>query len=203
VESIAAAHGAVAQAGQTGHNGPDGAELLAARFESLYITVYGYLLHRRFDRELAEELTAQTFYRAVKAIGRFQGDDRQFRIWLLRTATNLANTHCRREKLWRLVLGRIGASRPLAEFDEPLVDDVRMLQRERVRRALDALAPSYQAVLVMRYFMDMPFEEIAAVLQCRQDNVRVRLSRAVRAMRRRLGVTEAGRNRVDREVAHA
>ena len=46
------------------------ATLLDTRFSAFYAMVHRYLLHRLFDRELAEELTAATFYKAIGAAGR-------------------------------------------------------------------------------------------------------------------------------------
>ena len=77
-------------------SGTRGLEVLARDFEQLHALVYRYLLHRFFDPELAEELTAQTFYNAAVRISRRPGSVRQVRAWLLRAATNQANTHCRR-----------------------------------------------------------------------------------------------------------
>ncbi len=168
-----------------------GAEVLAERFGSLYVAVYGYLLHRLFDAELAEELTAETFYRAARGVGRFEGNEKQLRVWLLRTATNLANSHYRRERLWRFVFRRLQTSRPLIETAEPGLEDEQVVRLRQVRAAVAALAPRHQSVIVLRYFMDMPFEQIAAVLGCRQDTARVRLGRALKVLRRQLGLAGA------------
>ena len=71
---------------------------------------------------------------------------------------------------------------------EPGYDDSRVLELQQVRVALQSLAPRHQSVIVLRYFMEMPFEQIGAVLGCRQDAVRTRLSRALKALRRRMGL---------------
>ena len=174
-----------------GQRARSGAEILAERFGPLYVAVYGYLLHRLFDAELAEELTAETFYRAARAVGRFEGSGAELRVWLLQQATNLANSHCRRKRLWQLVFRRLQSSRPLINTAEPGVEDDRVVRLRHVRAALAGLPLRHQSVIVLRYFMDMPFEQIAAVLGCRQDTARVRLGRALKVLRRRLGFEEA------------
>jgi RNA polymerase sigma-70 factor (ECF subfamily) len=57
----------------------------------------------------------------------------------------------------------------------------------RIRAALLALRPKYQAVVALRYYSQLSVPEISEVLGCRQDAVRTRLSRAMKAMRDRLG----------------
>lgn len=111
--------------------------LLEKDFERLYTTVYRYLVHRLFDRELAEELAAETFYKAVGAVGRLGADERQVQMWLLRIATNLANQHYRRARLRRLLLGRFataprkpGAVDPASDGDDPRRDKARAVLQE-------------------------------------------------------------------------
>ncbi len=53
---------------------------------------------------------------------------------------------------------------------------------ERVHTALDALAPEYREILVLRFLEEMPYEEIARVVGCRVGTVRSRLHYAKRAL---------------------
>lgn len=161
-------------------------DALATEFDSLHALVYRYLLHRFFDPELAQELTAQTFYQAAVFV-RSRGDKvTQLRHWLLRTATNLANTHLRKMRLRRFFLTR--AATPWATSTDPhnasqLTDHARVA---RVRGAVLALRPKYQAAVVMRYYCQMSYADIAAAVGCREAAVRARLSRAIKEMRERL-----------------
>jgi RNA polymerase sigma-70 factor (ECF subfamily) len=162
-------------------------EVLAAEFEQLHALVYRYLLHRFFDPELAEELTAQTFYNAAVHISRLRGDIRQVRVWLLRAATNLANTHYRRNRLRQFFLHQLARVPPRTTGPQPVSDSPRERRSARVRGALLALRPKYQTVVVLRYYAQMSFADIAEVLGCREDAARARLSRAIQEMRQRLG----------------
>lgn len=164
-------------------------DVLTAEFNQLHAAVYRYLLHRFFDPELAEELTAQTFYQAATFIGRLGGDVRHLRVWLLRTATNLANTHYRRTRWRQFVLRRLAKAKPLTTESESAPNSIDGQRRARVRGALLALRPKYQTVVVLRYYAQMSFGEIAAVVGCRQDAVRARLSRALQELRERLGIS--------------
>ena len=161
--------------------------LLASDFDRLYAVVHRYLAHRLFDRELAEELTAETFCKAVTVSGQFPSDPRHMQRWLLRTATNLANTHFRRKRLHQLLLRRFAKARPVATEPDAHAGKGKAQDPARVRTALMALRPKYQAVVVMRYYNQLSIREISEVLGCRQDAVRTRLSRAMKSLRQRLG----------------
>ncbi len=178
--------GVLGRAREASSSGNKALEVLASDFEQLHALVYRYLLHRFFDRELAEELTAQTFYKAAVYTSRMKGDIRQARVWLLRTATNLANTHYRRSRLRQLFLRQLARVTPSATEPRPVSDSLDGQRPARVRGALLALRPKYQTVVVLRYYAQMSFADIAEVLDCREDAVRARLSRAIKEMRHRL-----------------
>jgi RNA polymerase sigma-70 factor (ECF subfamily) len=161
--------------------------LLATEFDHFYSVVHRYLVHRFFDAELAEELTAQTFYKAATAIRRVGTDRRRLQAWLLRVATNIANTHYRRRRLRQLLDHRLSRLRPTEAKPESAADSDHGTRLERVRAALLALRPKHQAVVVLRYYTQLTHQEIADVLGCRPDAARARLSRALKELRERLG----------------
>lgn len=160
--------------------------LLTSQFERLYAMVLTYLVHRLFDHELAEELTAETFYRAARSVRRLSADEKQIRLWLLRTATNLANTHYRKTRLHRRLLHRF--SRTLSETTEPDAphETVKRRRMARIRQVVQALPVKNQTVVTLRYYMRMSFDDMAVVLGCRPDAAQKRLSRAVDDLRRRV-----------------
>ncbi len=165
----------------------DGAlDLLASHFEPFYKRVYAYLVHRLFDRELAEELTAEAFYRAAAHHRRLYGNERQIEAWLLRTASRLADSHYRRRRLHRLLLGRFVHTRPAAVMEDLPAGGDADASRMPVQEVLRELPPGQQSVIVLRYYMQMSVDEMAVVLNCRPETARMRLSRAIQEMRRRL-----------------
>jgi RNA polymerase sigma-70 factor, ECF subfamily len=163
--------------------------LLDAHFERFYAVVHRYLLHRLFDRERAEELTAETFYRAVGGARRVRADERGIQMWLLRIATNVANHHYRKDRLRRLLFGRFATARGTAGTIDP-VSGEGAARAARVRAVLRALPLKHQTVLVLRYYERMSFDEIATILRCREATVRSRLSRAIKEVRDRLGLPD-------------
>ena len=59
--------------------------------------VFGYLLHLSGNKTLADELTAETFYRAIRAVDGFRGDA-SVKTWLMRIVRNLYLRRIEREK---------------------------------------------------------------------------------------------------------
>ncbi len=161
--------------------------LLDAEFDAFYATVHRYLLHRVFDRELAEELTAETFYRLVTSLRRVRAGRRELQMWLLRIATNLANSHYRRMRWRRLLLARWGLPRGATAVDVAVGNGATPTRAAQVRTAVAALPPKEQSVVVLRYYSHLSHDDMAEILGCQPEAVRTRLSRAIKRLRRRLG----------------
>jgi RNA polymerase sigma-70 factor (ECF subfamily) len=165
--------------------GNDPAAILETRFDQLYAHVYGYLLNRVFDRELAEECAAETFYKAASSIHQVQAEVEAIRIWLLKISTNVLNTHYRKARLRRILLGNM-VRETKASFDTSAMDSAKDERIDLIRSVIKKLSPKYQSVVVLRYYAQMSFEQIGEIIGCREKTARVRLSRALKEIRRRL-----------------
>lgn len=155
---------------------------------------YGVLVRRYQDRlyptllrltgcaDDALDLVQETFLRAYEKLDHFHGES-SFFTWVYRIGVNLALSG-RRRKRPRLV--SLDASPGGATLDPPADPDetdpslpLERAERERlVQEALDALAPDHRAVVVMKEFDGLRYEEIAGVLNVPVGTVRSRLHRA-------------------------
>jgi RNA polymerase sigma-70 factor (ECF subfamily) len=162
---------------------------------------YGVLVRRYQDRlyptvlrltgcaEDALDLIQETFLRGYEKLGRFHGDS-SFYTWVYRIAINLALSGRRRRKPWlSLNEGRNGESTdpPADPFETDPTVPLEREERERmVQEALNALAPDHRAVVVMKEYDGLRYEEIAEVLGVPVGTVRSRLHRARCDLRERL-----------------
>jgi len=147
-----------------------------------YDLVYRYCLRRLFSPDAAEEVTAEVFLRTVEKFDGFRGDEAAFRVWLYRLATNAVNEHLRRRGRRRRLLDTL-AREPASgdSADGQSGDDVLPL-----RRALLQLDMRPQALVALRYFEDLPHEEIAAIVGGSPATVRSQISRALVRLRKLL-----------------
>ncbi len=148
--------------------------------------IYHYVARRVGDDELAEDLTAAVWERALVAIERYEVRGVPFVAWLYRIAGNVIANHRRRVRLVAFVpfLPQVhhGAIQSADPIDE----------RTAVREAFDALAESDREVLSLSYHAGLTPPEIADVLGCTPAAVHKRLHRARQRLRQRL----EGDNRV-------
>ncbi len=154
--------------------------------------IHAYLYNMVGDRELAEDLTQETFVRAWQALSSFRGGA-AFGTWLYRIATNLAIDAMRRRK-------REG---PQQSLDEPVEGEDSEMERQladpargpdevvearelqaAVREAIGELSPKLRAVLLMYDFEGMSYEEIAQALGVPMGTVKSRLFNARQQLRK-------------------
>ena len=122
-------------------------------------TVYKFLLAQCHDADLAEELTQETFYQAIRSIGRFDGTCK-VSVWLCQIAKHLWYQHLRRQKREvPLPEEDTGASLPSAEDDT--LDRAGHLD---LLRRIHALPEPGREVVYLRAFGGLSFREIGDVL---------------------------------------
>jgi RNA polymerase sigma-70 factor, ECF subfamily len=133
------------------------------------------LCYRLLGRaEDAEDAVQATFVRAFRSLPRFRGDSAP-RTWLFRIATNEALGLLRRRKTtpeW------------VEECHSAPDGTGLMLERLAVRAALARLSPDHRAILILRLWEGLSYNEIAEVLGITLPAVKMRLSRAREHFRR-------------------
>ncbi len=151
-------------------------------------TVYGYLLRRCGRANLAEDLCAQTFLAAVRAVRRDDAPSPSVP-WMIGVARHKLADHWRAQAREErgLALVEAGAG---PDHHDPW--DAR-LDALRARVTLEKLPVNHQAVLSLRYLDDLPVAEVAAHLGRSLHATETLLVRARRAFRRAYEAEEARR----------
>ena len=147
------------------------------------LSLAGWLLP---SRDAAEDAVADIFLRLPEKLATYDGRV-PLEAWLLRVTTNWCVDWLRRRTRERTLFEPVEASsEPPDGADSPLDD---LLVRERagaVRAAVRDLPPRYRVPLVLRYFCDLSYQEIAARIGLDQAQTGVLLFRAKRELRRLL-----------------
>ena len=116
--------------------------------------------------------------------------------WLRRVTTNLALNHCDK----RRVRSRPIPDAPTEINDDPLSTVEGNETRKRVEAAMARLSPERRAVLGLRVFEDMSYEEIGQALSIAPGTVMSRLHRARLELRRVLSALDPAQRRAGAEV---
>lgn len=131
-------------------------------FESIYKRYFSdvelYLRAICKDENLAEELTAQVFFRAMKSLPQFRGDC-DIRTWLCSIGRNCYLSHLRKTKP-TVAVEELQIPDPRASLEERISDKEQAME---IHRLLHALEEPYKEVFSLRVFGQLTFADIGAL----------------------------------------
>lgn len=133
------------------------------------VPIYNLFLRMLHNRENAEELTQETFVRAYEALPTFRYEYRFFS-WLYRIAVNQALNSQKAQKKY---VGEEYLSNIPAELDEKKSEN-----SEHMRRAVNQLKDVSKTVIVLKYYQQLSYQEVAFALNITEKKVRSRLYEA-------------------------
>ncbi len=122
-------------------------------------TVYKFLLAQSGDDQLAEELTQETFYQAVRSIDRFDGSCK-ISVWLCQIAKHLWYQHLRKQKR-EVPLSAEEMEIPIASTEARLLEQQNQLD---ILRQIHTLPADSREVVYLRTFGNLSFREIGDVM---------------------------------------
>jgi RNA polymerase sigma-70 factor, ECF subfamily len=152
-----------------------------------YDAIFRYCAHRLFERTTAEDITSEVFLKMVENFQTFDGNEKQFRNWLYRIATNAVNEHIRKTTRRSAILAWVWQGSSKAGVDDGAVAaDESQGNQAAIKKALRMLKPEEQAIVTMRFFENLKTEEIAEVVGTSASTVRSQLSRAMEKLRKHI-----------------
>ncbi|MCA9383813.1 sigma-70 family RNA polymerase sigma factor [Candidatus Dojkabacteria bacterium] len=158
-------------------------------FEKLYEyylpKIYRYILNRTANKDLAEDLTSQTFVKAMTKIKTYKDHGKSFGSWLYRIAHNNLIDHFRKNK-------------PTAIFDINLIEseaaaEDHAMDSERKRAILHAISKipeQYQEIISLKFFEELSNDEIADVIGTNKTNIAVKIHRSMKSLEKVLSKKE-------------
>src|SRR4051812_17600507 len=139
------------------------ADAFGLLYDHYQSSVYRFLFYRTRSSTLAEDLTSETFFRALRSMNNFRWQGKDFGAWLMTIARNLAVAHFKagRPRL-ELTTEDMGLHDDATEGPESMV--LAGLTNEILLRALTELPHEQRDCLVMRFLQGMSIAETAEVL---------------------------------------
>jgi RNA polymerase sigma-70 factor (ECF subfamily) len=157
-----------------------------ALYEAHGSGVLAYLTRLTGRKEMAEELTQETFLTAIRKIGFFKaGADGGLKAWVFRIATNLAIDVLRREKRF-VEMPADWEERASPDAASPHSELERIQFSAALQKALSTLTAAQRMVFLLREQEQMSLLEISRICGASENAIKQGLFRARAALRRRL-----------------
>jgi len=143
--------------------------------------IFRYVFYRTGDQNVAEDLTAETFLRAIEGLDRYEYRGVPFRAWLYRIANARVADHLRAQARENVQpLDSIGHG-----VDPGLENGVAtQLEIEKLTALLPRLTEDQQQVLIMRFLSGYSIEETATIMDKTPGAIKSLQHRALRSLAR-------------------
>ncbi|MBN2591305.1 MAG: sigma-70 family RNA polymerase sigma factor [Sedimentisphaerales bacterium] len=161
-------------------------------------SVLGYLIKMTGDKEHAEDLFQETFKRVHEKSHTFKG--KEFKSWLFKIATNVTYDGFRKKQRTQSKglnvnfyneNGEDLVSTAAADNSfNPSVATVKAEQVEQVRQAIESLPDRQKAALVMAYYQQLSYREVALAMDCSIGTVKTQMYRALKTLAQKLPEVE-------------
>jgi RNA polymerase sigma factor (sigma-70 family) len=157
------------------------AELLDKYRESIYFMMYKMVS----NQEDAEDLTIEAFGKAFKRLGQYVPNF-AFSTWLFRIATNNCIDFIRKKKLNTLSIDNTieddeGGNMYISLESGGLDPEEKYIRKQKIkamRNVVDKLKPRYRDLVILRYFKEYSYDEIAEEMKLPIGTVKAQLFRA-------------------------
>lgn len=149
-------------------------ELVRRNQNFVYRTALGYIQ----DSETAKDVTQDVFLKAYKGLPYFR-DDSQFTTWLYKICKNQCLNLIRHRKL---------ENGDRIEGDES--EESQIPLKVSMKKMIALLEDEFQEIIMLRYFQDLKYDEIARYLDIPISTVKIRLYRAKRKLKKLYGDRE-------------
>ena len=158
-----------------------------AEYRSCYGRVFGLCLRLLRSAVLAEDAAQDAFVRAYRGLDRYDSSQ-PFAAWVMGIARNHCIDLLRRRRHGELRLGDEAAERAAAEAESVEGVDALVINErsDKVRAALAALPEKYRLPIVLAYYDEASYDDIAEVLGISRNHVGVLLLRGKQALRKAL-----------------
>jgi len=157
-------------------------------FEKIYRTyfddVYRYIRRLSGDENTAEEITSETFFRAMRGIRSFRGDC-DIRVWLCQIARNCYYTHLKKSKQTDSI-DNARLSELLSYESAAEEQCIKQEEAARIRTVLHHIPEPYKEVFMWRVFAELDFRQIGQIFGKSENWACVTCHRAKLMIRSRL-----------------
>jgi RNA polymerase sigma-70 factor (ECF subfamily) len=152
-------------------------------FNKLYVyyqpKIYSYVYRKLGDKELSEDITSQTFEKALKGLRDFKWQGVSFGVWLYRIARNNINDYLRKLQRKKRDLSIHDYENVIMDEDSESLEDLVVRNEEEavLYKAISKFKQEDQYLLYYKFFESMSNKEISEKTGLSETNVGTKLHR--------------------------
>ena len=165
-------------------------EAFGELYDHYYSQIFGYVLRRTASIEIAQDVTSEVFFKALKNLGQFRWRGTPFSSWLYCIATHEIANYFRKSKHGQFSLEEVSNS---ISISSPSIEAEVLEAEEELKRhedflilheSISKLSVKYQEVITLRFFENKQVKEIGEILGKREGTVKSLLHRGLEKLRK-------------------
>jgi len=162
-------------------------EAFAKLYDKYYSQIFGYILKRVANLDIAQDVCSETFLKALKNLWKFRWKNISLSFWLYRIANNEIVNFFRKRKHKLVSLEKtpepIDGSNPEIELIE--AEDKLKMHRDflEIQEKISELEIKYQEVITLRFFEKKKIQEIAEILGKKEGTIKSLLHRGLKKLK--------------------
>lgn len=162
-------------------------EVFGRLYDQHYPKIFSYVLKRTVNLDIAQDITSETFFKALKKLWQFHWRNIPFSSWLYRIANNEIANYFRKNKHKPVPLETIpepfSVLNPLTEVLEAEEELKRHQDFLTLQKTISKLPTKYQEVITLRFFEKKHIKEIAEILGKGEGTIKSLLHRGLEKLR--------------------
>jgi len=157
-------------------------DLMGLLFKRHHKALFNFLYHMTYQRDVAEDMAQQVFYRMLKYRESFTGSG-EFLHWMYTIARNVIKDQGKRKKL-PMAAAHIDDMADMVPGHTHVEEAFEKKQAaEQLRRAIGTLSEAEREILSLSRFQELRHQEVAEILGISEGAVKVRLHRAMHQLK--------------------
>jgi len=161
-------------------------------YDEYYPQIFGYILKRVANLEIAQDITSETFFKALKKLWQFRWRNISFSAWLYRIANNEIANYFRKNKNYSTSLDKlleengfepIALHNPETEFLESQEKLKKHQDFLKIQEKISQLPIKYQEVITLRFLEKKKIKEISEILGKKEGTIKSLLHRGLEKLK--------------------
>lgn len=152
----------------------------ACLYDAYIKQIYDFVFYKTMHQEIAEDITADVFLKAWKKIDKFKSG--KFVAWLYVIARNSVIDYYRKTK----EIKNVDDCWDLSDGQDILLNTDKLMQIEKLKKIMSSFNYSDREILIMRFWQDLSFAEIAGLLNKEQGAVKMACARAIKKIQTKM-----------------
>lgn len=162
-------------------------EAFSELYELNYSKIFGYVLKRVANLEVAQDITSEIFFKSFKNIKKFKWKNISFSSWLYRIASNEIANYFRKNKYRPVSFEKISEPISLSNPIEDIIEAEEKLKEHKdfleIQKKLSKLPDIYQEVIVLKFLEKKKIKEICEILGKKEGTIKSLLHRGLEKLR--------------------